>query len=53
MIPIPQDPNQNPLLGQANYVAPAPNLLDPRPMNVQLVRAIVEDDGTVTADLRW
>ncbi|HEY8239515.1 MAG TPA: hypothetical protein VIF63_08775 [Candidatus Limnocylindrales bacterium] len=53
VIPIPGDPNQNPLFGDANYLTPAPNLQNPRAMNVQLVRAIVVDDGTVTADLRW
>jgi hypothetical protein len=53
VIPIPGDPNQNPLLGQANYVTPVKNLDQEHPINVQLVRAIVEDDGTVTADLRW
>jgi len=40
VIPIPQDPNQNPLFGPANYLVPAPGLLNPRAMNVQLVRAI-------------
>jgi hypothetical protein len=27
--------------------------MNPRPVNVQLVRAIQQDDGTVVADLRW
>lgn len=53
VFPLPPDPNQNPLFGDANYVTPAPGLIDQRPVNVQLVRAIVKDDGTTTADLRW
>jgi len=53
VIPVPQDPNQNPLLGNANYVKPGKDLTGQHPVNVQLVRAIVEDDGTATADLRW
>ena len=52
-IPLPQDPNQNPLLGDANYVKPSKNLVNQHPINVQMVRAFIEDDGTVTADLRW
>ena len=53
LFPDPNDPNANPLFGQANYVTPAKDLLNPHPVNVQLVRAIQEEDGTVTADLRW
>jgi hypothetical protein len=53
VIPIPGDPNQNPLFGEATYVTPAQGLVDQRQVNVQLVRAVVNDDGSVTADLRW
>jgi hypothetical protein len=53
VFPLPPDPNQNPLFGDANYVTPAVGLIDQRPVNVQLVRAIVKDNGTTTADLRW
>jgi hypothetical protein len=47
------DPNLDPLFGNANYVTPAPDLVNPRQVNVQLVRALQQDDGTVVADLRW
>lgn len=53
VIPVPQDPNQNPLLGDANYVKPGTDLINQHPINVQMVRASIDDDGTVTADLRW
>jgi hypothetical protein len=53
VIPIPQDPNQNPLLGDANYVTPGTDLVNQHPINVQMVRASFDADGTVTADLRW
>jgi len=53
IIPVPIDPNLDPMLGNATYVTPGTNLVDPRPVNVQLVRAFRADDGTVTADLRW
>lgn len=53
VIPVPQDPNQNPLLGDANYVTPGKDLINQHPINVQMVRAFIDDDGTVTADLRW
>lgn len=47
------DPNQNPLFGAATYVTPGADLLNPHPVNVQLVRAVQDDDGSVIADLRW
>lgn len=47
------DPNQNPLFGQANYLTPVAGLLSPHPVNVQLVRALENEDGTIVADLRW
>lgn len=53
VFPIPPKPNDNPLLGNAVYLVPAPNLVDQRTVNVQLVRAVVGDGGVVTADLRW
>jgi hypothetical protein len=51
--PFPGDPNQNPLFGQANYVTPGTDLVNQHPVNVQLVRALQNDDGSVVADLRW
>lgn len=53
VIPVPGDPNSNPLFGNATYVTPATGLINPHPVNVQLVRAVRNDDGTVIADLRW
>src|SRR5262249_28746590 len=53
VIPLPGDPNANPLLGNATYVTPAQGLLNLHPVSVQLVRAVVNSDGTATADLRW
>jgi hypothetical protein len=53
VIPIPGNPNDNPLLGNATYVTPAQGLLNLHAVNVQLVRAVVNDDRTATADLRW
>jgi hypothetical protein len=51
--PFPGDPNSNPLFGQATYVTPAQGLLNLHSVDVQLVRAVIIGDGTVTADLRW
>jgi hypothetical protein len=45
--------NDNPLFGNATYVKPAAGLVNQRTVNVQLVRAVVNADGTATADLRW
>ena len=50
---FPDDPNANPLFGDANYVQPGKDLANPHPVNVQLVRAVIDSDGIVTADLRW
>jgi hypothetical protein len=50
--PLPGDPADNPLLGEATAVAPRGGMLNPQPVNVQLVRAIDGDDG-VLAELRW
>lgn len=56
-VPVPPgggvDPNLDPLFGDANYVTPGKDLVNPHPVNVQLVRAIQNGDGTVTAELRW
>lgn len=47
------DPNLDPLFGDATYVTPGTGLVNPHPVNVQLVRAFQNADGTVLADLRW
>ena len=53
LFPIPPNPGDDPNLGDATYLTPAKGLINQRPMNVQLVRAFLDDDGRVTADLRW
>jgi hypothetical protein len=53
IVPVPGDPNANPLFGKATYVTPAQNLLNLHHVNVQLVRAAINDDGSTTVDLRW
>jgi hypothetical protein len=53
IFPLPPDPNQDPLLGDAKYVMAGTGLVNQHPVNVQLVRAIVQDDGIAVADLRW
>ena len=50
---IPGDPNANPLFGDANYIQPGRDLANPHPVSVQLLRAVVDAAGVVTADLRW
>jgi hypothetical protein len=50
--PIAPTPVDDPLLGDATTVMPVPGRLNPRPVNVQLVRAAV-DHGNVRAELRW
>lgn len=45
--------NDNPLFGNASYLQPSQGLVNPRTVNVQLVRAVVNADGTATADVRW
>jgi hypothetical protein len=47
------DPNLDPLFGPATYVTPGVDLLNAHPVNVQLVRAIQNEDGSITAELRW
>lgn len=53
VIPIPGDPGSNPLVGKATYVTPSPDLLNLHPVNVELVRAVHNADGSATVDLRW
>ncbi len=45
--------NDNPLFGGATYLQPTKGLVNLRTVNVQLVRAVMNADGTATADLRW
>ncbi len=45
-------PGVDPILGQAQFVAPTAGLINQHPVNVQLVRAAADDQG-VTAELRW
>jgi hypothetical protein len=52
-IPVPVDPGDDPLLGDATVVTPRAGTIDPRPVNVQLVRAIVDDNGHVIVEARW
>jgi len=52
-VPFPPGPGDDPLRGAATYVHPTQGLRNLHPVNVQLVRAAVNADGTVTADLRW
>lgn len=49
----PVDPPDDPLFGPANYVTPIAGTLNPHPVNVQLLRAVQREDGTILADLRW
>lgn len=53
VIPNPGGANDNPLFGNATYVKPAQGLVNQRTVNVQLLRAVVNADGSATADLRW
>ena len=53
VVPVPGGPNDNPLFGNATYVKPTQGLVNLRTVNVQLARAVVNADGTATADLRW
>jgi hypothetical protein len=52
VFPIPPGPGDDPLLGDALVVVPRGGTIDPHPVNVQLVRAIVQD-GTVIVEARW
>jgi hypothetical protein len=50
--PIPPAPGDDPLLGDATVVVPRSGTLNPHPVNVQLVRATVQD-GHVIVEARW
>lgn len=52
VFPNPAGPPDDPLLGAATVVVPKKGTIDPRPVNVQLVRAIVQD-GNVIVEARW
>jgi hypothetical protein len=45
-------PGGDPILGQATFVGPTAGLINQHPVNVQRVRAAVDDRGA-TAELRW
>jgi hypothetical protein len=49
---IPPGGGNDPLLGQATTVTPVAGLRDQRPVNVQLIRAVTDDQG-VRVELRW
>jgi hypothetical protein len=51
--PLPPNPADDPLLGDATQVVPVPGRLDPHPVNVQLVRAAIDDADDVWVELRW
>ena len=53
LVPLPRGPKDNPLFGNATYLTPTQGLVNQRAVNVQLVRAVVNADGSATADLRW
>jgi hypothetical protein len=52
VFPLPPIPGDDPLLGDATIVVPKAGTLNPRPINVQLVRATVRD-GNVIVEARW
>lgn len=52
VFPVPPVPGDDPLLGDATIVVPKAGTLNPRPVNVQLVRATVQD-GHVVVEARW
>jgi hypothetical protein len=49
---IVNDPNGDPLLGQAKFVTPASGLINQHNVNVQLIRALADGQG-VRAEVRW
>ena len=54
VFPIPPGPDPgDPVWGQAHVVTTQPGLVNQRPVNVQAVRAAVDDAGRATAELRW
>ena len=52
VFPFPPIPGDDPLLGDATVVVPKAGTLNPHPINVQMVRATVED-GHVIVEARW
>jgi hypothetical protein len=52
IFPMPPIPGNDPLLADATVVVPRPGTLNPHPVNVQLVRATVQD-GRVIVEARW
>jgi hypothetical protein len=52
IFPMPPVPGDDPLLGDATVVVPRAGTLNPHPVNVQLVRATVQD-GHVIVEARW
>lgn len=52
LFPLPPDPGDDPLLGDATPVVPKPGTLNPHAVNVELVRAMVKD-GHVVVEARW
>jgi hypothetical protein len=52
VFPFPPGPGEDPLLGDATVVEPKAGTLNPHPVNVQLVRATVQD-GHVIVEARW
>jgi hypothetical protein len=52
VFPFPPVPGGDPLLGDATVVEPKAGTLNPHPINVQLVRATVQD-GHVIVEARW
>ena len=52
VFPLPPDPGNDPLLGDATAIVPHKGTLNPHPVNVQLVRAMVQD-GHVIVEARW
>jgi hypothetical protein len=52
VFPIPPVPGDDPLAGDATAVVPRKGTLNPHPVNVQLVRAMVQD-GHVIVEARW
>ena len=53
LFPAPPGPVVDPLFGAASYLTRAAGLINLHPVNVQLVRAVVDAGGVATADLRW
>lgn len=52
VFPLPPLPGDDPLLGDATVVVPNAGTVNPHPINVQMVRATVQD-GHVIVEARW